>query len=232
MYKDIVYFGIAIGLEDHRYEMALDYGASVICIDVANGYLDSVKHFCERVANHISIYSYDCLLMSGNVVTYDGVKDLSDVGVRLIRIGIGTGNLCTTRQATGVGYGQITALENCAYAKPDYIKLVADGGIRSSGDVVKALAAGADLVMIGSLLGHTYESEHNGEIYGMASRKLQEDFYHQVRSVEGTIQSMEKTTSLDDFLSEFVYGIKHGFTYLGVNNIQDLQRSAEFVEIK
>lgn len=229
--NDTFYFGNAVGLNDERYKKALDYGASIICVDVANGYLEKVKKFCEQVANHIQLYSYNALLMSGNVINFPGMLELAMSGVRLIRIGIGTGNLCTTREVTGIGYGQISAIQDCCWKKQEGVYLVADGGIRSSGDAIKALAAGANLVMLGSLLGKTYESSHNGLIYGMASRKLQDEYYHSVKSIEGIEKEMEKTVSLDEFLSEFTYGMKSAMTYVGARNIKELQEKAEFVEI-
>lgn len=229
------YFGVAIGLDgkDERYKYALDSGANIICVDVANGYLSSVGKFCERLATYIDTYLYDCLIMSGNVVTASGAKALRNCGVDLIRVGIGTGNLCTTRQVTGIGFGQITAIQSCADERGDAF-IVADGSIKNSGDAVKALAAGADLVMMGSLFARTMESENNGTIYGMASKHLQDDFYHTMKrkSIEGTEKEVKKDILLADFIDEFVWGIKSAFTYMNARNIKELRENAEFVEIK
>jgi IMP dehydrogenase len=223
-------FGVAIGLDDPRYNMALDYGANVICVDVANGYLGTVQSFCEEVANRIGFYGYDCSLMAGNVVTGNGARNLRNAGVNLIRVGIGTGNLCTTRQVTGVGFGQVTALQSCFGI--DGVHLIADGGIRTSGDAVKAIAAGASAVMVGSIIGKTKESSHNGVIMGMASRKLQEEYYHGAKkSIEGIEKEIEKDTTLVDLVSEFTWGMRSAFTYIGAKNITELQQKAEFVEI-
>jgi len=233
MYTDYPNFGVAIGLNDNRYKVALDCGASIICIDVANGYLDRVHKFCYEVSNYINFYNYDCLLMAGNVVSYDGCNALTSNGVKLIRVGIGTGALCKTREVTGVGIGQVDALMDCDhYGRKNGALLVADGGMKTSGDIVKALAAGADLVMLGSPFAKTFESSNGGTIYGMASRKLQEEYYYSVKSVEGIEQNMDKTVSLDDFISEFTYGIRSACTYLNARNIKELRENSVFVEIK
>jgi len=233
MHVDPPYFGVAIGLDDDRYKKALDYGCMIICVDVANGYLDCVHKFCEEVADYIQTYSYDCLLMAGNVVSYDGCNALTNAGVNMIRVGIGTGALCKTREVTGIGVGQIDALIDCDhYGRAKNTLLVADGGMKTSGDIVKAFAAGADLVMLGSSLGKAFESSHNGLIYGMASRRLQEEYYHSVKSVEGIEQEIEKDTSLNSFISELVYGIKSACTYLNARNIKQLWENAVFTEIK
>ena len=222
-------FGQAVGLGDiDRAEYAVEYGAAIICVDVANGYLSSVLDFCDEVANYITQSGHNTLLMCGNVVNMEGVNNLIVSGVDIVRIGIGTGNLCRTKQKTKVGYGQVTALMDCAMSD---VFLISDGGIKEPGDAVLDLACGADLVMIGSLFAQTFESAHNGEIYGMASRRLQEDYHHSVKSVEGIEQQVYKTVDFDTFMEEFLYGMKSSFTYQNARNIRELQENAEFVEI-
>ncbi len=224
-------FGVSASIKDRRLiEIAADYGAKIFCIDVANGYTLELLKTCDYISNIISKNNYDILLMAGNVVTYEGAKSLKDSGVDLVRVGIGSGQLCTTRIITGIGVPQITAINDCSYS--DAI-IVADGGIRTSGDAVKALAAGADLVMLGSLFGKTFESAHNGIIYGMASRTLQEEYYHSVKSIEGIEKEIDKKISLADFINEFIWGIKSAFTYLGVRNINELHANismSDFIE--
>ncbi|MEP0825615.1 MAG: IMP dehydrogenase, partial [Nitrososphaera sp.] len=218
-------FGVAVGLNEFdRVKLAVEFSASLICVDVANGYLQSVKTFCAKIKDKYP----DILLMSGNVVDYEGTKSLNDHGVDLIRVGIGTGNLCRTRQKTKIGFGQFSALLDCSNAD-GYI--VSDGGIKEPGDAVLDLAAGADLIMIGSLLAQTFESAHNGKIFGMASRTNQEEYHHSVKSVEGIEESVQKTMSFDNFISEFLYGMKSSFTYQDAKNIRELRENAEFVEI-
>lgn len=224
-------FGVSSSLEEaYLINYAFYYRAKIFCIDIANGYISNILKTCENIANIIYKYNHDILLMAGNVATYEGAQNLYNAGVDLVRVGIGSGNLCTTRIVTGVGVPMITAINDCS--RSDAI-IVADGGIRNSGDAVKALAAGADLVMLGSMLGKTYESSHNGLIYGMASRILQEEYYHFVKSVEGIENNMKKEVSLQELIDEFVWGMKSAFTYLGARNIKDLHSrslSDSFIE--
>jgi IMP dehydrogenase len=220
-------FGVAVGLNDDFYKEAIEEGASIILVDVANGYLESVVVFTDEIANYISRVNSSCLVMSGTVATSDGAKKLWEAGADLIRVGLGSGGLCTTRNNTGIGVPQATAINECSYG--DY-SIVADGGIKTSGDAVKALALGADFVMIGSLLANAYESDHNGEIQGMASREFQDQFYGEVKkSVEGVQQKAIKKMSLEELITEFVWNMKSGFTYCNAHNIDELHNNAEFI---
>lgn len=240
-------FGVAVGLGDTFYLTALEYGASIICVDVANGYLDSVLDFTNEIATYIRNHNYNCIVMSGNVATFEGAKRLHDNGAKLIRVGIGSGQLCTTRTNTGVGVPQATAIQDCSYYMNDLDILemgrreranpktewnvVADGGIKNSGDAVKALACGADLIMLGSLFASCFESDNKGKIQGMASREFQEQFYGEVKkSVEGIQKNAEKTQVLYQFLEEFIWNMKSGFTYLNSMDINQLHEGMEFVE--
>lgn len=239
-------FGGAVGINDNRYKNLLDFGAKIICIDVANGYLANVRKTCYEIRNHIINNGYDCLLMSGNVVTPHGAELLYMEGVDLVRVGIGSGGLCITRNVTGVGYPQLSAIMDCAgfYEIPvppskrcaEYKRveqeyyIVADGGIRNSGDIVKALSAGADVVMIGSLFGGAKEASHNGTIYGMASSKQQEEYYHGVKSIEGIEKKVNNDRSLSDIVSELVWGIRSACTYLGCKKISDISEDVTFIK--
>lgn len=227
LYRTGKVFGVAVGLGGEMYyKDALEYDSSIICIDVANGYLKSVLEFVTEVSNYISKYNYKCMIMAGNVVTSDGARNLSNCGADLIRVGIGNGGLCTTRNVTGVGRPQVDALVECKGKSAGWNWLtISDGGIKESGDAVKALAIGADLVMLGSLLGQTYESSNSGKIYGMASRRLQEEYYHTTKSIEGIEKVVNKKMSLEDFILEFTYGIKSACTYLDSRHLTDLKRS-------
>jgi IMP dehydrogenase len=207
--------------------MLLNYNPSIICIDVANGNIDSLRKYAHEIKSTIELYHYKTLLMTGNVATYDSAKKLVDAGVDMVRVGIGNGALCTTRNVTGVGVPQLTAIDNCGNIDA-YI--VCDGGIRNSGDAVKALAMGADLIMMGTPFARTYESANNGIIYGQASRKLQEEYYHSVKSVEGLEKEVIKDISLADLISEYTWGMKSAFTYLNAKNIKELQKNAAWVE--
>lgn len=229
LYKSGEKFGVAISLKDEeeRHKFALDSGASIICIDVANGHLNSVIRKSAEISDYIFRNNYNCLLMAGNVVTLGGVGNLDDAGVDLFRVGIGGGALCTTRNYTGIGRPQISAISECS----TYSGVVADGGIRNSGDIVKALAAGADAVMIGSLFARALESENKGIIFGMASKKIQEEYFHSVKSVEGMEKELTPDISLEELINELIWRVKSGLTYVGARNLTELRQNARFVEV-
>ena len=223
-------FGIAVGLKDDFYKNALDYGASIIIPDIANGYINSLLNFTEEISAYIAKYNYKCLLMSGTVATYEGAKDLYNSGAKLVRVGIGSGNLCITRRSTAIGVPQFTAIQDCLPKENQNWYVVADGGIKTSGEAVVALAAGADLLMMGSLFGNCFESSHNGKIKGMASKEFQEQFYGEVKkSVEGIQKKAIKNIHLKDFINKFTWNMKSSFTYLNSETIADLQSNAEFI---
>ena len=176
--------------------------------------------------------------MVGNVVTARGFDALSDAGADIVRVGIGNGSLCTTTKVTGVGMPQLSAISDCVKSENFYretlpVYLAADGGIRYAGDIVKALAFGADVVMIGSLFGSTFESAHKGVIRGMASKTLQEDYYHTVKSIEGIEKAQPKTISVEDLMEQLSWGIKSAMTYLNASTIYDLNpEDVQFVDIR
>ena len=244
--KAAINFGVAIGLGDNYYRHALNFGATIVLIDVANGYLDSVVEFTENVAGYIKQSGYNCLVMAGNVATFDGAKRLYDAGATLIRVGIGSGQLCVTRQNTGSGVSQATAIQDCSHYLNDIDiyemgsehrinpktpwYTIADGGIKTSGDGTKALALGADFLMIGSLFANAYESDHDGKIQGQASREHQEQFYGEVRkSVEGVQQEATKKMSLEELITEFCWNMRSGFVYSNSTSISDLHKNAKFI---
>lgn len=220
-------WGVAIGLGDVDELDVLKAQPKIVCIDVANGNLEAVINWVKVVKDVINQVAPRTLIMTGNVATYDSARNLANAGVDMIRVGIGSGALCTTRNITGVGVPQLSAINNC---KDVDAIVVADGGIRNSGDVVKALAMGADVIMLGTTLARTYESANNGIIYGGASRKLQEEYYHSVKSVEGLEKEVKKDISLADLISEYTWGMRSAFTYLNAGNIKELQKNAQWVE--
>jgi len=226
-------FGMSVKMGSN-IEMRLGFsmGAKIICIDVANGYLESVLKYVDSVREYRDKEGYKTLIMAGNVVTKQGTANLIDAGVDIVRVGIGSGQLCTTRNYTGVGCPQLTAIEECVIVTSIAQRhCIADGGIRNSGDAVKALAKGADLIMMGSLFASVYESAHNGIIYGMASRRLQEEYFSSVKSVEGLEKEVDKTVSLKDFIDEFTWGIRSACTYMNARNLDELRTNATFIEV-
>ena len=225
--KECKRFGVAVALQDPDIEAVLAFNPDVVCIDITNGNLSSLRRYVEEIFSLICNNKLDIMIMAGNVATLDAANALYESGAGLVRVGIGSGALCTTRSVTGVGVPQLTAINDCSESGA-YI--VADGGIRNSGDIVKALSCGADVVMIGSILAKSYESEHNGVIYGMASRKMQEEYYHSVKSVEGLEHDVKKQVNLKDLIDELVWGIRSACTYLDIAQISELRDNAYFIE--
>lgn len=222
-------FGLSLGYGNDSFDKAIEllsYNPDILLVDVANGYTNSLKIFCSKIKSHISKIGAKTLLMSGNVCTKDGVKSLENSGVDIIRIGIGSGGLCSTRNVTGIGVPQISALLDCSMSTNSFI--VSDGGIRNSGDFVKSIVAGADFAMAGSIFGQAYESPSDGIIYGMASRKLQEFRHTQIKSIEGFEKVVEKRMYLEQLIDEFSWGIKSAGTYLNARNLMDIRNNGRF----
>lgn len=219
--------GVAVKLNDKVYEKCLEFEPDILTIDVGNGYTQLLLDFCSLVKTKIVNKGLKTLLMSGSVSTLDGVRNLVNSGVDLVRVGTGSGNLCSTRNVTAVGVPQISALLECSEASN--VIIVADGGIKNSGDGVKAFVAGADILMLGSLFGQTFESPNKGTIFGMASKKLQEMKYTQIKSIEGIEKTVDKKMSLEDFVSEFSWGAKSAGTYLNARNIKEIRKNGTFI---
>jgi IMP dehydrogenase len=188
-------------------------------------------------------------VIAGNVVTEAGARDLVAAGAAAIKVGVGPGSICTTRVISGVGMPQFTAIRNVAdYCHEHGVKVIADGGIRYSGDIVKALAAGADLVMLGSLLAGTRESpgqtvHSQGRRFktyrGMGSlgamRKGSGDRYGQNSSgklvAEGVEARVPYKGPLSDVVFQLMGGLRSGMGYVGAPDLADLQKNAQFVRI-
>lgn len=154
--------GAAIGVGDNRYQALIEAGVDVLVIDTAHG--DSLGVF--KQVERVKIYSPDTQIIAGNIATSEAALRLVDAGVDVVKVGIGPGSICTTRVVTGVGFPQISAIEQVARAlEGKNIGIIADGGIRFSGDIGKAIAAGADAVMVGGLLAGTEEAPGEIEYY-------------------------------------------------------------------
>jgi len=243
--------GAAVGLKDW-YERSLkliEAGVDVLCIDVAHGHMDWV---IETVRNMRKEFGDKIQIIAGNVATKEGTKDLIDAGVDAVRVGIGSGSICTTRIVTGAGVPQITAIIDCAeVARKEEIPIIADGGIKSSGDIVKALAAEASTVMLGYLLAGTEESPgisimRNGKKYklykGMASalanieRKIREKGEKIEEFIDYTPEGIEAIVpykgTVHEIITQLVGGIRSGFSYCGASNIKELWENAEFIKVR
>jgi IMP dehydrogenase len=175
--------------------------------------------------------------MAGNVATLEAFNDLADWGANSIRVGIGGGSICSTRIQTGHGMPTLHSIMECSLSDRD-AALIADGGIRNSGDVVKALAAGADAVMLGSLLAGTSQTPGeeiylNGEKHktyrGMASKDAQIDWRGHFASVEGVSSTVPMKGSVSNVLSEIERGLRSGMSYSGAKTLSELHSKSEFI---
>jgi IMP dehydrogenase len=244
--------GAAVGVKGdfmERAEALMEAEADIIVVDIAHGHsenaLSTVRHLKKAFPN--------CELLAGNVATAKGAEDLIKAGVDAIKVGVGSGSICITRVVTGSGVPQLTAVMDCAKIGKEYnIPIISDGGTRTSGDVTKALAAGASSVMIGSLLGGTDESPgstimKNGKrfkIYrGMASltaslgRKSKESGFVSLDDdlndyvAEGVEAMVPYKGSVTDIIKQLTGGIRSGLSYCGAHNIQQMQENAEFIKM-
>jgi IMP dehydrogenase len=240
--------GAAIGVGDAamaRLEALVDKGLDVAVIDTAHGHTAGVLEMVQRVKAAFP----DLSLVAGNVVTAQGTRDLIAAGADVVKVGVGAGSICTTRVVTGAGMPQITAIQACVEeAHRHGVTVIADGGIKYSGDIVKALAAGADAVMLGSLLaGLTespgeliiYEGRRFKEYRGMGStgamKGLARDRYgrqgdakHVPEGVEGQVPYKG---DLADYVFQLMGGLRAGMGYVGAHSLADLRAKARFVRI-
>ena len=230
--------GVAVGVSDDymmRVKLAKQMGASLICIDVAHGHHCLMERAIKTVRDK---YGSDLSLIAGNVATLEGFNDLADWGADAIRIGIGGGSICSTRIQTGHGIPTLQSVLDCS-ASDRSAKLIADGGIKNSGDIVKALAAGADFVMIGSLLAGTTEAPGDviydkvGNSYktyrGMASSEAQTDWRGRTASVEGISTVVPTKGPVSGVLDKLSLGIRSGFSYTGARSMKELHAKARFM---
>jgi len=230
-----------------RIQALVDAKVDVISIDTAHGHSVGVLHVVEEVRKQFP----DITLFAGNVATAAATHDLISAGVDCVKVGIGPGSICTTRVVAGIGVPQITAVADCANEADKYgIRVIADGGIKYSGDITKALAAGASAVMLGGMLAGTEESPGATEIYqgrsfkvyrGMGSigamdqangsrdRYFQEDAKKLVpEGVEGRVPYKGP---LADTVYQMIGGLRSGMGYCGAKDIDTLRREGEFVRI-
>jgi IMP dehydrogenase len=228
------FVGAAVGTVDdfkERVSELIVNGADLICVDVAHGHHILVKEAIEWIKKNFE----NIHLMAGNIATGEGFRDLSLWGADSIRVGVGGGSICSTRIQTGHGVPTLSSIFDCYQIKKKFnlnSGIIADGGIRNSGDIVKALAAGSDMVILGSLLAGTSESpsellDINGEKFklysGMASKESQESWRGYSTSIEGVSSRTRYVGLLENVIAEFVANIKSGLSYSGVRTIKDLQ---------
>lgn len=240
--------GAAVGVTVdtmERVDALVKAGADAIVIDTAHGHskgvLDKVREVREAYPN--------LTIIAGNVATGEATRDLIEAGASVIKVGIGPGSICTTRIIAGIGVPQITAIYDCASeAKKHGIPVIADGGIKYSGDIVKALAAGGHAVMLGSLLAGVTESPGDREIYqgrqfkvyrGMGSlgamEKGSKDRYFQENNQKLVPEGIEGRVPykgpLNDTIHQLIGGIRAGMGYCGTKTLEDLRENGQFIKI-
>jgi IMP dehydrogenase len=232
----------------HRTELLMDAGCDLIVVDTAHGHSSRVL----EAVNRIKKLSNAVQVIAGNVATADATKALIDVGADAIKVGIGPGSICTTRIVAGVGVPQLTAIMDCSSeASRQGVPIIADGGIKYSGDAVKALAAGASCVMIGSLLAGTDEAPgetyfYQGRTYkayrgmgsigamarGSADRYFQQEVKDSLKLVpEGIEGQVPYKGPVESVLHQLVGGLRAGMGYLGARTLADLRATARFIRV-
>lgn len=248
IYNKTSRFSVAINTDKERTKRLLRFSRnSHITIDIAHGgtktAIDTIKYIRKEYGDMITI-------IGANVVTPGALADVADL-VEAVRVGIGEGSACTTRRVAGTGVPLASALMDLVTwqkTQATDVKLIVDGGVKNTGDIVKCLALGADAVITGSLLVGTDESpapiwfDKRKEYFGMGSERAMEMRQHRDPSFdydssihtsapEGKRFYVNRTGSLKDVLTRLINGIKIGFAYQGARNIEELQRNAEFVHV-
>tara|TARA_Y100000593_G_scaffold85894_1_gene163660 strand:- start:5263 stop:6300 length:1038 start_codon:yes stop_codon:yes gene_type:complete len=218
-----------------RADMVSHLGARILCIDTAHGHHIAMERAVKTLKDN---YGNKIHVMAGNVATLEGFNALSEWGADSIRVGIGGGSICSTRLVTGHGMPTLESIMECAQTGHS-TKIIADGGIKTSGDIVKALAAGADFVMVGSMLAGTEETpgetfySNSGKRYkvyrGMASAEAQSDWRGRSSTPEGVATTVAYKGEVAPILDNLLGGIRSGLSYSGVRTLKDLQIKAKFI---
>ena len=230
--------GAAIGVTGDYLERAqalVEAGANVLCVDVAHGHHSMMK---TALASLRKVFGNSVHIMAGNVATGEGACALAEWGADSVRVGIGSGAICSTRLVSGHGLPALQSIIDCVEAGCP-IPIIADGGIRTSGDIVKALAAGADFVMLGSMLAGTDQAP--GQVFdagnkkykvyrGMASSEAQINWRGKTSTPEGISTTIPYKGDVNTILADLKGGIQSGMSYSGARTINDLQAKAKFVQ--
>lgn len=242
--------GAAIGVgpeSEERVAALVQAGVDVIVVDTAHGHSESVMETAGVIKKKFG----DIGVIAGNIATSEATRDLIDVGVDAVKVGIGPSAICTTRVVAGAGVPQITAIAECARIAREYsIPVIADGGVKHSGDIAKAIAAGANVVMVGSLLAGTDESPGEIELYqgrafkayrGMGSvgamrhgskdRYFQRDVDEAKLVPEGIEGRVPYKGPVSETVHQLVGGLRAGMGYCGCANIATMQTDAQFVQV-
>lgn len=227
----------AIGMTDfkERAHTLISAGTQIICVDVAHGHHTLMERCLKSLKDK---FGDNIHLMAGNVATFEGFEALASWGADSIRVGIGGGSICSTRMVTGHGAPTFQSILDCA--KTDYdVKIIADGGVKTTGDMVKAFAAGADFVMIGSMLAGTKETP--GEVFsgkagkkykvyrGMASTAAQNAWRGKTSTPEGVSTTVPFRGGVKGLLQNIIGGLRSGLSYSGAHNLGELRSKASFI---
>ncbi|CAH0122704.1 IMP dehydrogenase [Paenibacillus sp. CECT 9249] len=240
--------GAAVGISKdtfERVEALVQAGVDVITVDSAHGHHVNILEAVRKIR---ALYP-DLTIIAGNVATGEGTRDLIEAGASVIKVGMGPGSICTTRVIAGIGVPQVTAVYDCASVAREYgIPIIADGGIKYSGEIAKAIAAGADAVMLGSLFAGTEESPGESEIYqgrrfkvyrGMGSlgamKEGSKDRYFQENDNKLVPEGIEGRVAykgpLADTIHQLIGGLRSGMGYCGAASISELQNDTQFIRI-
>lgn len=227
----------AIGTSEgfsNRIRFLHDCGVRIFCIDVAHGHHSLVERSIKDLRD---VFGESVTIVAGNVATAHAFEDLSSWGADAIRVGIGGGSICSTRIQTGHGVPTLQSILDCRDAGD--ADLIADGGIKTAGDIVKCLAAGADMVMLGSMLagteetpGDVFQSNDNKryKVYrGMASPEAQIAWRGQARSLEGISTTVPYKGPVHEILRKLEKNVKSGLSYTGARNLQEFRHKAQFI---
>lgn len=245
--------GGCVGIDEPYVEhgqLLAESGADFVCVDVAHGHMERCVDAVTELSDTLPVP-----IMAGNVATADAAKDLIRAGAESIKVGVGPGSVCKTREVAGVGVPQFTAVSEVAEAVEKYtsmteknqsVSVIADGGITKSGDTVKALMAGADAVMCGSLLGGCDEApgeviEADGQTWksvrGMASEEARKsnpdtaDDANSQRAIEGVSGLKEYKGTVEEVVSGHMKGVRSGLSYCGGHSLDESRETAEFVRV-
>jgi len=229
----------SVGIGENGMERAkklVDAGVQILTIDIAHGHSIQMIELTEWMKKTFTGVD----VIAGNVATPEAVKDLANAGADAIKVGIGPGSMCTTRIITGCGLPQLTAIAMCSLeAEKHGVPIIADGGLKTSGDIFKAFCAGADSVMLGSLLAGTLETpgetRHGKKLYrGMASRSAQDSWRGGVAkgmAPEGESHMISIKGHVEDVVLELTGGVRSGMSYINASAFADIKDNARFIRM-
>ena len=226
-FKTHANIGVSVGVHGSEpLEQVIELGCKIVCVDVAHGHstlaLETVTSIAKRFPH--------ALLIAGNVATVEGARALRDAGADIIKVGIGPGSLCSTRVETGNGVPQLTALSTIK-AGIGNTPIIADGGIKQTGDVVKSLCF-ADLVMLGNMLAGTDEAPGDVEVInGQQYKSYVGSSTHKTNHIEGVVARVPYKGPVQNVITKIVEGLRSGMSYQGVKNLKDLKTNPQFIEV-